>query len=84
MDQKEALKKLKDKSKYIDSDVFQSIEERIKKDIKEDINKENEEFIKKVILIINQGISVDVLKNMILSDIYGSKLIEKLPYYKPQ
>lgn len=82
MNQKDALKKLKDKSKYIDSDVFQNIEERIKKDIKEDIKKENEEFVKKATLIVNQGISADVLKNIILSDIYGSGLMQKLPSYK--
>ncbi|WP_024768060.1 hypothetical protein [Aquimarina macrocephali] len=78
MNQKDALRKLKDKSKYIDLDVFQNIEERIKKDIKEDIKKENDEFSKKAILIINQGVSINVLRNMILSDIYSSKLMGKL------
>ncbi len=78
MNRKDALKKLKGKAKYIDSDVFQNIEERINRDIQEDIEKENEEFIKKALLIINQGISANHLKNMILSDLYASRLIHRL------
>lgn len=78
MNRKDALKKLKDKSKYIDPDVIQNIEEKIKRDIKEDIAKENDEFIKKAVFILNKGISIKVLKNMILSEVYNARIIQKL------
>lgn len=83
MNQKDALKKLRSKRKYIDSDVYDLIEKQVRRDIKEEIKKENDEFVEKALLLLNQGISVKVLKNMILSDLYNSKLIHKLqnPFY---
>lgn len=76
MNQNEALSKLQDKKKYIDEDVFQTLGERIKKDIKS----EDEEFTKKAVIILKEGISVNDLKNMILSDIYNKNVLKSKAY----
>lgn len=72
MNQNEALSKLKDKKKYIDEDVFQTLGERIKRDIKS----EDEEFTKKAVIILNEGISISDLRSMILSRIYHNNLMK--------
>ncbi len=77
MNREEALKKLKKKSKYIDPDVFKTLEDKIIRDIKEEIEEENDKFVEKAILILNSGISIGVLKNLILSEIYSSKIIKE-------
>lgn len=76
MNQDEALSKLKDKKEYIDEDVFQTIGERIKRDIKS----EDEEFAKKAVIILEEGISINDLKNMILSRIYHNNLMKNKTY----
>ncbi len=76
MNQDEALSKLKDKKKYIDEDVFQTLGERIKRDIKS----EDEKFTEKAVIILKEGISVSDLRNMILSRIYHNNIMKNKTY----
>lgn len=76
MNQKDALKKLQEKKKYIDDDVFNILKVRVEKDIKKEIEDENEKFTKKATFILRQeGITPEDLKNMILSQFYEVRLL---------
>ncbi len=74
MNQKEALKKLNDKRKYIDDEVFQIISNKIKADISKEVKEENDKFTNKVLVFMKEGYDVMTIKNMILSDLNQSKL----------
>lgn len=73
---KESLALLEEKRKYIDDDVFEILVSRIKKDLK----KEEEDFIEKATLMLSKGISIDVIKNLILSSIYSTNHLKKIVY----
>ncbi len=79
MNQKDALKKLREKKKYIDDDVFKILIERVEKTIKDEIEEENEKFTRKATFIMKQeGLSPESLKNLILSEFYEARLLRSL------
>ncbi len=76
MNQKDALKKLLEKKSFIEDDVFDILTKRVEKNLKEQIEEENEKFTKKATFIMRQeSMSADSLKNLILSEFYDIRLI---------